>query len=248
MDLPASMVRPTDRRSDGFGSSGVRVRVLSLGVAAALAPSLLVGSACYLAAQAILLEKTDRQLVTAVDAAVHDVDAWLGERRQDVGIFASSFVVSQDLSHPSSAGAPPADRIGAYLKQVQERSSLYQTLSVLDDTGRTVARAGAAEVPPAAGGEARIVWLGGREGPALYLEAPIRSAGEAKVGTLQAIAALGSLWQRLGPRPATDSGTLRLATPTARVSLSSSGVPLWENGAPQGLDRCRSSAPVVARY
>lgn len=204
--------------------SGVRVKVLSLGVAAALAPSLLVGAACYLAPQSILLEKTNRQLVTAVDAAVHNVDARLGERRQDVGIFASSFLVSQDLAHPSSAGGPPPDRIRAYLQEVQERSPLYRTLSVLDAKGRGVARAGAAEMPPAAGGEARIIWLEGRDEPALYLEEPIRGAGEANVGTLQAIAALGSLWQRLAPRPATDSGTLRLATPTARVSFSSSGL------------------------
>jgi diguanylate cyclase (GGDEF)-like protein len=228
----------------------VRVKVLSLVAAAALAPALLVGTASYFAAQSILLEKTNGQLATRTDAVVHSIDLWLAERRQDVEIFASSFVVTDDLARPSSAVPGASARISGYLRQVQERFPLYRTLSVIDAAARPVARAGSAKMPPpAAAGDARILWLeGAGEEPVLYLEQPIRGVGEARVGTLQAAAALGSLWQRLSPDLATPGGSLRVATATARASFARSGLPVWEKAPFPGFDRCRASAPVISRY
>jgi diguanylate cyclase (GGDEF)-like protein len=230
--------------------AGVRVKVLSLVVAATLAPSLLVGAASYFAAQSILLEKTNGELATRTEAVVHGIDSWVAERRQDVEIFASSFVVTEALARPASATSPSSTRVQGYLQQVQGRFPLYQTLSVIDATGRPVARAGSAEMPrPAAAGDARILWTeGAGEEPVLYLEQPIRGAGEAQVGTLLAAGALGSLWQRLSPEVATDDGRLRLATTWAQASFARSGLPAWEKTPFPGLDRCRAPAPVVSRY
>jgi diguanylate cyclase (GGDEF)-like protein len=233
-----------------LGRASVRVKVLALVLAAALAPALLVGAASYLAAQSILLEKTNGQLATRTEAVVDGISAWVAERRQDVEIFASSFVVTEDLARAPSAGRPPSARIDGYLQQVQERFPLYQALSVIDATGRSVARAGSPEMPPLAGaGEARIVWIeGAGEEPVLYLEQPIRGAGEGQVGTLQAAGALGSLWQRLSSELAADSGGLRLATPSARASFARGALPAWEKAPFPGWDRCRAPAPVVSRY
>jgi diguanylate cyclase (GGDEF)-like protein len=249
-DLFFSMTERAQLGGDRLGRAGLRVKVLSFVVAAALAPALLVGVASYFAAQSILLEKTNGQLSTRTEAVVHGVDSWVAERRQDVEIFASSFVVTEGLARPSTAGSPSSSRIHGYLRQVQERFPLYQTLSVIDGGGRLVARAGSADMPPpAAGGDARILWVeGSGEEPALYLAQPIRGEGEAQVGTLLAAGALGSLWQRLSPELPTEAGGLRLATQSAQVSLSRNGPPVWKKAPFPGFDRCRAPAPVVSRY
>jgi len=233
-----------------LGRTGVRVKVLSLVVTAALAPALLVGASSYFAAQSILLEKTNGQLATRTEGVVHGIDSWLAERRQDVEIFASSFVVTEALARPSSAGPSSSARVRGYLQQVQERFPLYQALSVVDATGRPVARAGSQEMPAlAATGDARILWIeGSGEEPVLYLEQPIHGAGETRVGTLLAAGTLGSLWQRLSPDVAAEGGRLRLATTSAQASLTDSGPPTWQRTPFPGLDRCRASAPVVSRY
>jgi diguanylate cyclase (GGDEF)-like protein len=235
---------------DRLGRAGVRVKVLSLVVTAALAPALLVGAASYFAAQSILLEKTNGELATRTEAVVHSIDSWVAERRQDVEIFASSFVVTEALARPSSADPLPSPRIQGYLRQVQERFPLYETLAVVDAKGQLVAQAGSAQMPPpAAAGEGRILWTeGGREAPVLYLEQPIRGAGEAPVGTLLAAAALGSLWQRLAPEIAADAPGLRLATASAQASFAPNGRPAWERTPFPGLERCGASRPVVSRY
>src|SRR5512134_3732329 len=199
--------RSTQLSFERLGRAGVRVKVLSLVVTAALAPALLVGAASYFAAQSILLEKTNGELATRTEAVVQSIDAWVAERRQDVEIFASSFVVTEALARPSSADPLPSARIQGYLRQVQDRFPLYETLAVIDPKGRAVARAGSAELPPpAAAGEGRFLWAeGAGEGPVLYLEQPIRGAGEAPVGTLVAAGTLGSLWQRLSQELTTDA-------------------------------------------
>jgi diguanylate cyclase (GGDEF)-like protein len=173
----------------------------------------------------------------------------LAERRQDVEIFASSFVVTQDLARTSSAAASHA-RIRGYLQQVQERFPLYQILSVVDAQGRPVARAGSGEMPgPTAAGDARSLWLeSAGEQPVLYLEQPIRGAGEARLGTLQAAAALDILWERISPELAADTGRLRLATKAAQASFARSGVPVWEKPSSPLFERCRTSSPAVSRY
>jgi len=242
--------RHTQLDGERLSRVGVRAKVLSLAVAAALAPALLVGAASYFAAQSILLEKTTGELAGRTEAVVHIIDSWVAERRQDVEIFGSSFVVTEGLARPSSVGAPSSTRIRDYLQQVQERSPLYQTLSVIDAAGRPVARAGSGEMPPPAdGGGARILWIeGAGEEPVLYLDQPIRGAGEAQVGTLLAAGALGSLWQRLSPELATHAGGLRLATPLARASFARNGLPAWEKATFPGFERCRGPAPVVSHY
>ena len=242
--------RPTQLGYERLGRAGVRVKMLSFVVAAALAPALLVGATSYFAAQSILLEKTNGQLSARTEAAVHDVDSWVAERRQDVEIFASSFVVAEGLTQRSSGGSSSSARIQGYLRQVQERFPLYLTLSVVDARGLAVARAGSADLPPpAAAGDARIVWIeGAGTEPVLYLAQPIRGAGEKQVGTLLAASALASLWQRLSPEHSTEAGGLRLATTSARASFSQNGQPVWEKAPYPGFDRCRAPAPVVSRY
>jgi len=242
--------RSTQPSFERLGRAGVRVKVLSLVVTAALAPALLVGAASYFAAQSILLEKTNGELATRTEAVVQSIDAWVAERRQDVEIFASSFVVTEALARPSSADALPSARIQGYLRQVQDRFPLYETLAVIDPKGRLVARAGSAELPPpAAAGEGRFLWAeGAGEGPVLYLEQPIRGAREVPVGTLLAAGTLGSLWQRLSQELTTDASGLRLATASAQASFAHGRRPAWERTPLPGLERCRASEPVVSRY
>jgi diguanylate cyclase (GGDEF)-like protein len=233
------------------GRVGVRVKVLSLVVTAALAPALLVGVASYFTAEAILLEKTNGELASRTKTIVRGIESWLAERRQDVGIFASSFMVTEALSRDGSGGPTRAfasGRIRAYLQQVHERFPLYQEMAVFDAAGWEVARVGSAELPSAAG-EATIVWGAAAAGePLLLLRQPILGGSDAQIGSLLAAASLESLWLRLAPEVAPDAAGLRFATPSARATFGERGAPTWERAPFPRFERCGSGAPVVSRY
>jgi diguanylate cyclase (GGDEF)-like protein len=241
--------RPSERRS-------VRVKILSLALAAALMPSLFVGAASYYTAQSILLEKTSGQLATRTDSVVRHVESWVAERREDLQIFANSQIVAGRL--PSAANGTPgaAAPIRDYLQQVQERFPLYHGLEVVDPTGRPIARAGSAELPvrsrDTSVAQAQIVWLEGVRGrPLLLLEQPIGAPEEVPVGALRAVASFDSLLQRLSAEAALDAGELRLATTAARATITRRGAlpVVWEaTSSGGGLDRCRAQAPLVLRY
>ncbi len=245
--------RPTVHGPLDLGRTSVRAKILSLVAVAALAPALLVGAASYYTAQAILLEKTNAQLATRTESVVRGIDSWLAERRQDVEIFANSSVIAENLPRGSDAGPVPASRIRDYLRQVQERFPLYRTLAVVDASGRTIAQAGSVEAAapsPDRGSKARILW---REAdgpqPLLHIEQPIRGSGESSLGTLVAVGALGSLWQRLVADLGSDIAELRLATDSATGTLTSAtAAPEWSRSPLPGLERCRGEAPVVTRY
>ena len=237
-----------------LGRSGVRVKILALIVTAALVPSLLVGVASYYTAQSILLEKTNGQLATRTESVASDIEAWMAERRQDVEIFANSFVVTDSLARVAGGAPERATRIRDYLLEVHERFPLYQALVVLDGAGREVARAGSAIVPPrspAAPAGMRILWLeSGRDQPVLYLEQSIRGAGDrAAGGTLVAVGSLNTLWHRVSTDLVTDAGELHVVTPTARATFVPRGdQPTWDRGASPGIKACPDAAPVVSRY
>ncbi|HVQ30140.1 MAG TPA: diguanylate cyclase, partial [Vicinamibacteria bacterium] len=236
-----------------FSRIGVRVKVLALVITAALVPALLVGAASYYAAQSILLEKTRGQLATRTESVAYDIEAWAAERRQDVEIFANSFVVTDSLARVASGAPERAIRIREYLRQVQERFPLYQALLVVDASGRDVARAGAGVAPPRSPGstrEARILWLeGGGDQPVLYVEQPIRGVDEGSAGTLIAVSALQSLWNRVSSGLAVGGGELRLVTPTARATFTSrGGLPTWDRAASPRDEACAAAVPVISRY
>ena len=243
--------RPTVHGPLDLGRTSVRAKILSLVAVAALAPALLVGAASYYTAQAILLEKTNAQLANRTESVVRGIDSWLAERRQDVEIFANSSVIAENLPRAAAGDLVPAARIRDYLRQVQERFPLYRTLAVMDASGRTIAQAGSVEAAaPSPATKARIL-IRKADGPQplLHIEQPIRGSGETSLGTLVAVGALGSLWQRLVADLGSDVAELRLATDAATGTLTPGRVaPEWSESPLPGLERCRGEAPVVSRY
>ena len=231
----------------------MRVKILALVVTAALVPALLVGAASYYAAQSILLEKTSGQLANRTESVANEIESWMAERRQDVEIFATSFVVTDNLTRVASGAPERATRIRDYLSQVQERFPLYQALLVVDASGREVARAGSGAVPPRSAGAsdgARILWLeGGGDQPVLYVEQAIPGAGEGRAGTLLAVGALNSLWRLVSADLAVHAGRLHVVTPTDRATFTRlRGLPTWDRTPSPGIEGCRASAPVISRY
>ena len=234
--------------------SGVRLKILALIVTAALVPALLVGAASYFTAQSILLEKTNERLATRTESVASDIEAWMAERRQDVEIFANSFVVTDNLARVAGGAPDRAAHIREYLQQVHERFPLYQALVVFDAAGREVARAGSAVVPPrspAARSGARILWLErGGDQPVLYLEQRVRGGSETTAGgTLVAMGALTTLWHRISTDLGTDRGELHVVTPTARATFAPHmDQPIWNRAPSPGGKPCETSAPVISRY
>jgi diguanylate cyclase (GGDEF)-like protein len=228
---------------------GVRGRLL-LVVAAAILPTLAVGLTTWLAARSVLRDKTSGQLGSRVDSVRQRIETWVEERREDVEIFSSSFLIGDALDGPE-VDADAAARIDEYLRQVQERFPLYTTLAVADADGSLVARAGAPEelplsIPP---GGATLAIESGRWGPRLRLSRTVLAPDDRSVGLLTAVSGLDSLWRRLTADLEAELGELYLVTGFGTFRLIPEGAELLaEEPVTGALDRCTTARVDLAEY
>jgi diguanylate cyclase (GGDEF)-like protein len=229
---------------------GVRGRLL-LVVAAAILPTLGVGLTTWRAARSVLREKTSGQLGNRVDSVRQRIDAWVGERREDVEIFSTSFIVAEALAGPA-VDREAAARIEEYLRQVQDRFPLYTTLAVADASGRLVACAGARQEQPLAAPRSgtAVALENGPAGPRLRLSRTVVAPDERAVGMLTAVGELDGLWRRLTPDLEAELGELHLVSRVAAVTLSREGAVLVDRGVlgETRLERCTASGVDLAEY
>ena len=201
----------------------LRLRILSLVVLAALAPALLVGTASYSTAKKILTETLSDQLSNHVLATEQKVNRFLSDRESDTKVFASAYVVSQNLrswadakiSQDLTAKVTARERLRQYLTQVQERYPLYEALHIIDAQGRlvTTTRFGADLDLPEIDSE----FLASREDAPLelagskylaYVHHPIVDQSYEPVGRLVTASDLEGLWRLVASEPQIHNGEL----------------------------------------
>lgn len=112
----------------------IRGRIMVFAVLAALVPALITAVLSYVQNRRALTEKVTHELMTASAQAGREADVWVKERLYDLRVFASSYVVSENLARKSGIG-----RLEDYLKSVRARFGDYEELQLVDPQGRLVA-------------------------------------------------------------------------------------------------------------
>ena len=201
----------------------IRLRILSLVVFAALAPALLVGTASYTTARKILTEKLSEQLSNRALATEQKVNQFLTDRTSDTKVFASAYVVSQNLGLYDEASriediagkATSRERLRQYLTQVQQRYPLYETLNIFDLEGNLVATTryttaeDRAKIDSAfleARSNAPLEWID--DSVRAYIHHPIVDPNYEPLGTLVTVSRLDELWRSVVVESQNQAGDL----------------------------------------
>jgi diguanylate cyclase (GGDEF)-like protein len=242
---------------------GIRIKVLSLVAFSALAPALLVGAASYLTARNILVDKVSSELSQKALSSAEQVRLWLEERTSDTEVFASSFVVSENLhqwvneqgdgrrGNVREAGS----RVQEYLVQVRDRYPLYEGLLVVDDRGNLIGRAGrlgsdgdTVELLLPELTRPKLRWTG--EEYLFYVRSPVRGGNEEPLGALITVSGLSDLWHRLGPVLQSGLGEIRLVDANGRPVLDSRKEPPHpeRDKATEGVRRCLEGKSGILEY
>ena len=84
--------------------TSIRGQILGFAVLAALIPALVTAVISYVQNQRALTDKVTQELVTASAQAGRESDAWLRERIYELRVFASSYVISENLGRRRQVG------------------------------------------------------------------------------------------------------------------------------------------------
>src|SRR5574342_979311 len=122
----------------------IRSRILLFAALATLIPSIATAWLAYSHLQQSLTDKVTREVSGASKQSGHAVAQWLKDRVYDLRVFASAYVVTENLEEMGRPG--PADprvrRLNEYLASVRERFGDYVELMVVDPQGRVLATSG----------------------------------------------------------------------------------------------------------
>lgn len=120
----------------------IRNRILFFAVLATLIPSLLTTWIAYSHIQQSLNAKITEEMESASTQSARELGLWLKERLYELRVFASSYLVTENLedrSRGASARSPAVRRLTDYLNSVRERFADYVELMVVDPQGAVVA-------------------------------------------------------------------------------------------------------------
>jgi diguanylate cyclase (GGDEF)-like protein len=114
--------------------ASIRSQILGFAVLAALVPALVTAVISYVQNRRALTGKVTQELVTASAQAGRETDAWLRERIYELRVFASSYVISENLGRHTRSG-----RLADFLNSVGARFGDYEELQLVDRAGRVIA-------------------------------------------------------------------------------------------------------------
>jgi diguanylate cyclase (GGDEF)-like protein len=225
----------------------IRNKILALAVLATLIPTLTTTVISYGRNRRALSEKVDQELRGTSSETARALDQWLDERLDELHVSANSYVLSDNVGRTQGAGADRAlGRLRDYLASARERFPAFETLLILDPTGRVVAssggRTGAMSLPlerlnALRTGDAYVgdpYWDLGLTKAAIVLAVPIRQADGRFLGALNAkinLRAIADTLARLAPAGAgeiyviTDRGRLVLTSRTSTAELMRTNLP-----------------------
>jgi diguanylate cyclase (GGDEF)-like protein len=212
----------------------IRNRILALSVLATLVPTLATTIVSYGRNRRALTEKVDQELRGTSSETARAIDQWLDERLDDLRVSANSYVLSENVGRIPASGADRAvARLRDYLTSARERFPFFETLLIIDATGRAVAssggRTGAMSLPldrlnALRTGDAHIgepYWDLGLAKAAIVLAVPIRQADGRFLGALSAKINLRSIADTLERLAPAGGGEIYVMTDQGRFVLSS---------------------------
>ena len=123
-----------------FRLESIKSRIVGLALLATLIPSLAMAWISYVQNRAALTDRIDEELQSVGAQAAREIDLWFKERLYDVRVFASSYLVSENIERALQAdGGGQAGALDDYLTSVGERFPDYNELIVVDHQGERLA-------------------------------------------------------------------------------------------------------------
>jgi diguanylate cyclase (GGDEF)-like protein len=123
-----------------FRLESIKSRIVGLALLATLIPSLAMAWISYVQNRAALTDRIDEELQSVGAQAAREVDLWFKERLYDVRVFASSYLVSENIERALQVdGGGQAGALDDYLTSVGERFPDYNELIVVDHQGERLA-------------------------------------------------------------------------------------------------------------
>jgi diguanylate cyclase (GGDEF)-like protein len=128
----------------------IKIRIMAFALAATIIPAITLGSLSYLQNTRFLSEKISQELRDATSQVVREIDLLIKEKLYDVRVFASSYIVSENLVKLLRTEGTKVENLVAmsliqeYLQSVQAKFTDYAELMILDLDGRPIASSAAA--------------------------------------------------------------------------------------------------------
>jgi len=212
----------------------IRNKILALSVLATLIPTLATTILSYGRNRRALSEKVGQELRGTSAETARTLDQWLDERLDDLHVSASSYVLSDNIGKTQGSGAErTAGRVRDYLTSARERFPAFETLVIIDATGRAAGssggRTGAMSLPlerlnALRTGDAHVgdpYWDLGLAKAAIVLAVPIRQADGRFLGALSAKINLHSITDTLARLAPAGAGEIYVMTDRGRLVLTS---------------------------
>jgi len=123
----------------------IKSKIIVFALLATFIPSLTMGWLSYVKNRRILSEKITQELHSLTSHTARELELWLKERLYEERVFASSYVVSENLEKILRDDAASIQktlalhRLKDYLKSVSEKFIDYEELLVVDPSGNVVA-------------------------------------------------------------------------------------------------------------
>jgi diguanylate cyclase (GGDEF)-like protein len=123
----------------------IKSKIIVFALLATFIPSLTMGWLSYVKNRRILSEKITQELHSLTSHTARELELWLKERLYEERVFASSYVVSENLEKILRDDTAPIQktlalhRLKDYLKSVSEKFIAYEELLVVDLSGNVVA-------------------------------------------------------------------------------------------------------------
>jgi len=212
----------------------IRNKILALSVLATLIPTLATTMLSYGRNRRALSEKINQELRGTSSETARALDQWLDERLDELHVSANSYVLSDNIGRTLGSGADRAvGHLRDYLTSARERFPAFETLLILDATGRAVAssggRTGAMSLPlerlnALRTGDSHVgdpYWDLGLAKAAIVLAVPIRQADGRFLGALSAKINLRSVADTLARLAPAGAGEISVMTDRGRLILTS---------------------------
>ncbi len=139
--MPPKQRRIVDQVPKVFRLQSIKSRIVGLALLSTLVPSLAMAWVFYNQNSAALTDIVNKELQSVGAQTARELDLWFKERLYDVRVFASSYVVSENIER--ALRTDDRDQAGAlldnYLRSVGERFPDYNELIVVDREGQRLA-------------------------------------------------------------------------------------------------------------
>ena len=134
---------PTYRKPPWLSS--LKIRIMGFALAATIIPAITLGSLSYLQNTRFLNEKISQELRDSASQVAREIDLLVKEKLYDVRVFASSYIVSENLTKMLRSDGTTVENLVAmslvheYLQSVRAKFSDYIELMIIDLDGRPLA-------------------------------------------------------------------------------------------------------------